>query len=78
MSIDRQLVLVQLREMHGEVREQRSTVDENTTAIEQQGKRIDDTLEMAAIAAGFASLASHKYDQLEGRVSRLEKRVDTP
>ena len=73
------LVLVQLREMRAEfrdvraeIREVRSSVSDLTLQVQQQGKRLDDVLEAAVLASGYANLAVHKFDLMEQRVGRLE------
>ena len=69
------LVLIQLREMRAEMRDMRASIDENTRVFKLHDKRLDDVLEAAVLASGYANLAVHKFDLMENRVERLETRV---
>ena len=69
------LVLIQLREMRAEMRDMRASIDENTRVFMLHDKRLDDVLEAAVLASGYANLAVHKFDLMENRVERLETRV---
>ena len=74
------LVLIQLREMRAEfgdlrteMRKMRTTMDDK---FKQHGKRLDDVMEAEVLAAGYASLAAHKFDALDNRMASTESRVE--